>query len=162
MKIIIFAALWVIASAAYSGQIYKWVDEKGVVNYTPYPPPANIKKVEEKKIGGNSIQTGDIPYSVKQAVKNFPLTLYVTNCGEVCDKARAYLKKRGAPFTEKNPQQQDEVENFKKLTDGGMEVPLLLVGSLKTLKGFLASEWDSALDQAGYPSAPPTTPAAAP
>jgi hypothetical protein len=47
----------------------------------------------------------------------------------------------------------DEVENFRKLTGGGMEVPFLLVGQLKTIKGYQAPEWDAALDQAGYPSA---------
>ncbi len=158
MKTMVFAALLAVAGIAYGGQVYKWVDEKGVVNYTPYPPPANIKNVEEKKIGGNSIQTGDLPYAVKMAAKDFPLTLYVTSCGELCDKARAYLKKRGVPFTEKNPQQEDEIENFKKLSGGGMEVPVLVVGTLKTLKGFNASDWDAILDQAGYPSATPTAP----
>ena len=45
-----------------------------------------------------------------------------------------------------------------------MEVPLLVVGQLKTVKGYQASEWDSALDQAGYPSAaiPGAKPAATP
>jgi hypothetical protein len=33
-----------------------------------------------------------------------------------------------------------------------VEIPVLQVGQLKTLKGYLASDWDAALDQAGYPS----------
>lgn len=160
------------AAAAQSAEMYRWVDEKGVVNYTPYPPPANIKKVEQKKLGGGGpAPAGDLPYGLQQPVKNFPVTLYVTNCGEACNNARAHLNKRGVPFTEKNPTQQDETEAFKKLTGGGMEVPLLVVGQLKTVKGFLASEWDAALDAAGYPSTavpgfkpaatPPAQPAAA-
>ena len=163
----ILAAL-AITALAHGAEVYRWVDEKGVVNYTRDPPPANIKKVEQKKFGGNTVQTSETPYSVQQASKNFPVTLYATaDCGEPCKAARGHLDKRGVPYTEKNPAtptSAEEFESFKKLTGGGMEVPLLLVGQLKALKGYLASEWDSALDQAGYPSAavPGTKPAAKP
>jgi len=156
------------AALAHGAEVYRWVDEKGVVNYTPYPPPANIKKVEQKKFSSNTVQTSETPYNVQQAVKTFPVTLYATpDCGEPCKVGRAHLDKRGIPYTEKNPAtpaSPEEFENFKKMTGGGMEVPLLLVGQLKMLKGYLASEWDSALDQAGYPSAaiPGTKPAAKP
>jgi glutaredoxin len=163
----ILAALG-IAALAHGAEVYRWVDEKGVVNYTPYPPPANIKKVEQKKFNSNTVQTSEAPYTVQQAVKTFPITLYATpDCGEPCKAGRAHLDKRGIPYSEKNPAtpaSPEEYESFKKMTGGGMEVPLLLVGQLKTLKGYLASEWDSALDQAGYPSTaiPGTKPAAKP
>ncbi len=164
MKTWMFLTLMGIAAVAHSAEMYRWVDEKGVVNYTPYPPPANIKNVEQIRIGGSTIQTSDTPYSVQQATKNFPVTLYVTDCGDLCNNARAHLKKRGIPYTEKNPQNPDEIEGFKKLTGGGMEVPLLVVGQLKTIKGHQAPEWDAALDQAGYPSTaiPGAKPAATP
>ena len=157
-----------LASLAHGAEVYRWVDEKGVVNYTPYPPPANVKKVEQKKFTSNTVQTSEAPYNVQQATKNFPVTLYATaDCGEPCKTARAHLDKRGIPYAEKNPAKPastEEFESFKKLTGGGMEVPLLLVGQLKTLKGYLATEWDTALDQAGYPSAaiPGAKPAAKP
>jgi hypothetical protein len=40
----------------------------------------------------------------------------------------------------------------------------LIVGQLKTVKSFLASEWDAALDAAGYPGSalPGAKPAAKP
>jgi len=164
MKTWAFLTLMGIAAVAHCAEMYRWVDEKGVVNYTPYPPPANIRKVEQKNLGGNAVQTSETPYSVQLAVKNFPVTLYITDCGDLCNNARAHLKKRGIPYAEKNPQNPDEIEAFKKLTGGGMEVPLLVVGQLKTIKGFQASEWDAALDQAGYPSTvlPGAKPAAIP
>ncbi len=154
MKQILFFLLLLVAGAACAGDMYRWVDENGVVNYTPYPPPANIKNVEQKKLVNSTIQTSGASYGMQQATKNFPVTLYVTDCGEPCNSARAHLKIRGIPYTEKNPQSPDEVENFKKLTGGGLGVPLLLVGNLKTLKGYLASEWDGTLDAAGYPNTP--------
>jgi hypothetical protein len=39
------AALLVLAPAAHA-EIYKWVDDKGVVNYTSTPPPENRKSVK--------------------------------------------------------------------------------------------------------------------
>lgn len=176
MKTWTFLTLLACAALAHGAEMYRWVDEKGVVNYTPYPPPPNIKKVEQKKFGGNTnaVQTSDTPYSVQLATKNFPLTFYSTaECGEPCKMAKAHLDKRGVPYTEKNPSKPaspQEFEDFKKMTGGGMEVPLLQVGGLKLIKGYLASEWDGTLDQAGYPSTilpgakpgakPPATPPA--
>jgi glutaredoxin len=171
MRFPAFLMLMAVSAFACGADMYRWVDEKGVVNYTPYPPPPNIRKVEAKKLGDaakNTPAPTDAPYSVQLAAKNFPVTFYSTpDCGDACKTARAYLDKRGVPYADKNPSRPaapQDFEEFKKLTGGGLEVPLLQVGQLKTLKGFLASEWDSALDAAGYPaSAPPgTKPAAKP
>ncbi len=168
MKSFIILALIGIAAGAHAAQNYEWVDEKGVKQYTQQPPPPHIKQVQQRRVGGNVVETSGPSYSLQQAVKNFPVTLYVTECGELCTSARAHLSKRGIPYTEKNPQKQEDTEEFKKLTGGGMEVPLLVVGQLKTLKGYLATDWDAALGQAGYPSTAvpgaksPATPAAQP
>ena len=86
---------------------------------------------------------------MQQAVKKFPVTLYEYDCGELCNNARNFLAKRGVPYSEKNPQQPAEQEVFKQLTNGGMEIPLLLIGK-QTIKGFQEGEWNSALDAAGY------------
>lgn len=135
------------AATASAAQLYRWVDEKGNVEWRDTPPPANAKKVEQRSMGGNTIETSTLPYSVQQAVRNFPVTLWTFDCGEPCTKARAHLTKRGVPYTERNAQKESEA--LKKLT-GGLEVPVLLVGS-RQLKGYLESDWDSALDSAGYP-----------
>jgi hypothetical protein len=132
-------------------QVYVWTDEYGNREYRDTPPPPGARNVERRKVGISTIQTSELPYSVRQAVKNFPVTLWVFSCGGVCDNARAHLLRRGVPHTEKNPQA--EREAFEKLT-GGVEVPVLYVGT-SLLKGYLASEWDAALDVAGYPRTPP-------
>jgi glutaredoxin len=162
MKIFIFVALFGIMTGAWAAQFYEWVDEKGVKQYTQQPPPPNIKHVQQRRHGSNVIETSGPSYSLQQATKNFPVTLYITDCGDLCKTARAHLTKRGIPHSEKNPQKEEEMPAFKKLTGGSMEVPLLVVGQLKTVKGYQASEWDAALDAAGYPSAavPSSKPAA--
>jgi glutaredoxin len=132
----------------HAAQLYRWVDEKGNVEWRDTPPPATAKKVEQRSISTSTIPASDLPYSLQQAVKNFPVTLWATDCGELCDRARAHLKRRGVPHTERNPQ--SDFAAFKKAAGGGSEVPLLFVGSTR-LKGYSQSEWDSALDIAGYP-----------
>jgi glutaredoxin len=145
---ILTIALAMLALPASAAQLYRWVDEKGRVEWRDTPPPPNAKKVEQRKISTGTIQPDELPYSLQQSVKNFPVTLWVTNCGDVCDKARAHLTRRGVPHTERNPQ--SEIEEFKKFTGGSLEVPQLMVGSNR-LKGYLESSWDAALDFAGYP-----------
>ncbi|MDB5810874.1 MAG: glutaredoxin-like protein [Betaproteobacteria bacterium] len=158
MKFYACIALMGAAALAHGGDMYRWVDEKGVVNYTPFPPPANIRNVEPKKLGDSGkAQVSEAPYSVQLAVKNFPLTFYTTTaCGEPCKAARAHLDRRGAPYTEKdpsNPSSPKEFEDFTKMSGGNPQVPFLSVGQLKNLQGYSAAEWDSTLDAAGYPSA---------
>ena len=152
-RIAFLAALAILAAApASAAQLYRWVDDKGNVEYRDTPPPSSAKKVETRSIsGGPSVDTGGLPFSVQQAVKNFPVTLWITNCGASCDQARAHLTRRGVPYTEKDPQA--DVEAFQKLT-GGLEVPVLYVGTNK-IKSYLESEWDAALDTAGYPRVAP-------
>lgn len=163
MKSLVIVVLLGLVTMAHAAQVYEWVDEKGVKQYTQQPPPPDVKNVQQKRFGANVVETSGPTYSLQQAARNFPVTLYVTDCGDPCAKARAHLAKRGIPFTEKNPQKEEEFENFKKLSGGGMGVPLLVIGGLRTLNGYLASEWDAALDQARYPSAavPGAKPAAA-
>lgn len=140
-------ALCAVSGALVAAELYRWVDEKGNVEYRDTPPPPTAKKVERRRAGGSVIETTDLPYSVQQAARNFPVTLWITNCGAPCDQARAHLARRGVPYTEKDPQ--GDVESFTKLT-GGTDIPVLYVGSTR-VKGYLESEWDAVLDAVGYP-----------
>ncbi|MGQ0751922.1 MAG: glutaredoxin domain-containing protein [Betaproteobacteria bacterium] len=141
-------AFVMLAMPLHAAQLYRWVDEKGNVEWRDTPPPATAKKVEQRSISASTIPTSELPYSLQQAVKNFPVTLWATDCGELCDRGRAHLKRRGVPYTERDPR--TDFEAFKKAAGGGGEVPFLLVGNTR-LKGYFEAEWDSALDIAGYP-----------
>ncbi|HUP93082.1 MAG TPA: DUF4124 domain-containing protein, partial [Solimonas sp.] len=105
MKVLPFAALAAALAAGPLGaaQLYRWVDEKGGVEYRDTPPPPNAKKVERRDMSGNTIETSALPYSVQLAVKNHPVTLWSYDCGDPCIKARAHLARRGIPFTERSP-----------------------------------------------------------
>ncbi|HSE01942.1 MAG TPA: glutaredoxin domain-containing protein [Burkholderiales bacterium] len=150
-RIVLGMVLLAASGAVLAAQLYRWVDEMGNVEYRDTPPPASAKKVETRSVRGGTVETPALPYSVQQAVLNFPVTLWNSDCGAPCDQARAHLARRGVPHTEKDPQ--TDFESFKKLT-GGLDVPVLFVGANR-IKGYLEGEWDAALDIAGYPSTPP-------
>lgn len=146
------------AQSAQAGTMYRWVDDAGNVHYTDQPPPQNIKDVQEKKLAAPAQGSGQTPYATQAAARNFPVTLYMNNCGEVCSRAREHLSKRGIPFSEKDPTDPQIAEALLKLT-GSMEVPVLVVGKASPIKGYSPESWDAALDVAGYPKAAAAKPA---
>jgi len=155
-KITLILLCSALAWTAGAAEMYRWVDKDGKVHYTDSPPPPTARRVEEKRLGGNSSVTGgDLPYATQLAAKNFPVTLYVSDCGEPCTQARQHLAKRGIPYTPKNPTaSQTDAEALTKLV-GNPQVPVLVVGKTPPLKGYEAGSWDAALDAAGYPKSKP-------
>jgi hypothetical protein len=137
-------------SSLWAAQLYRWIDERGNVEWRDTPPPPGARQIEQRKVSGNTIETSTLPYSVQQAIKNHPVTLWTVDCGEPCSKATAHLARRGVPHTVRNARK--EPEALEKAT-GGRDVPVLSVGS-QLLKGYLESSWDAALDSAGYPHTP--------
>jgi hypothetical protein len=157
--------LFALACSLVHADLYRWVDAEGKTHYSDDPPPSDIKQVEKKKVNGGKPGDAPLPYSLQQAVKNFPVTLYTSQCGAACTSARELLAKRGIPYTEMDATNGTVQIELKKLTGGTVEVPVLKVGSDAT-KGFEEGRWNSALDVAGYPQTalikpqPPTKPAA--
>lgn len=135
-------------------QVYRWVDADGRVQYSDQPPPPGTKNVQEKNVGGNSIQNNDLSLVAQDAQKKNPVTIYTSECGEACDAAKAYLNKRGIPHTVVDPTRSLELNKKFKEETGGAVVPVMKVGE-KRLSGWNESSWASSLDAAGYPKTPP-------
>ncbi len=150
MKLSLGAALFAFAIAALAQQ-YRWVDEKGRVQYTDTPPPPSARNVQKKNFQGNSV--GAQPsYALSRAAREAPVKLYTHPlCKEQCDLARNVLTKRGVPFSEVVANDADKMEELKKVS-GGTGVPVLVVGEHveMTVSG---EAYNRALDLAGYPSA---------
>src|SRR3990172_11649826 len=81
MKSFVIVVLLGLATVAHAAQVYEWVDEKGVKQYTQQPPPPNVKNVTQKRLTTSVVETRGPSYSMQQAMKNFPVTLYITDCG---------------------------------------------------------------------------------
>lgn len=141
--------------SAQSASLYRWVDTDGKVHYSEQPPPPSAaRKIEEKTLGTAPTDDSQLPYASRLAAKNFPVTLYNSECGEACTKAREHLTQRGVPFNEKNAGTAEVQAELKKLI-GALEVPVLAVGTVTRLKGYEAGAWNTALDEAGYPKSVP-------
>lgn len=140
-----------VCSARADG-LYRWVDRAGKVHYSDVPVEG--VQAEEVKISiPPAADDADLPYETRRARENFPVTLYVAdNCSEPCQKARDFLNMRGIPFTEKNLKSKEEINAFKQMS-GGENIPALAIGK-SWLIGFLAEQWGSELDFAGYPNNP--------
>ncbi len=144
--LLIAAALAV--STAQADKLYRWVGKDGSVSYQDRPPPADAGSVQEKDLSPRS-GASDTSEGTDVARK-FPEVLYsVTKCSS-CDEARAYLKKRHIPFSEKNVSTNLSLQ--KELVDkvGQLAVPTISVGS-KVMNGYVQSLLAGELDQAGYP-----------
>ncbi|MEO8009403.1 MAG: glutaredoxin family protein [Betaproteobacteria bacterium] len=170
MKRWVLIPVLLLACVAARADFYRWVDAAGEIHYSDQPPPANVKQFEKIKASGGKPADPPLPYVLQVAVKNFPVTLYVSECGDACTSARDLLAKRGIPYTEMDATDAAAQEELKILTGGPVEVPLLKVGR-EALRGFEEDGWNTSLDAAGYPRtamiAPrppnkPTKPAAAP
>lgn len=149
-RVLVFAVAAVLAGGAYAQQ-YRWIDEKGRVQYTDTLPPASAKSVQKKNFKGNSVgaQPG---FALDRAAREAPVTLYTHPiCKEQCQLARDVLAKRGVPFTEVVATEADKVEQLKKVS-GTDAVPVLVVGDYVE-RTISPETYNRALDRAGYPSA---------
>jgi glutaredoxin len=141
-----------LAPAHAQQQIRCWTNDSGSRECSDMPPPANAKAVNEVRGRTGRIE-GQESFTQRQAVERFPVTLWSNDCGEPCTSARKLLASRGVPFTDRNPSLPSQQEEFKKLTKGQMQVPLLIIGT-STLVGFEEGPWNATLDAAGYSRVP--------
>ncbi|MEP7083187.1 MAG: glutaredoxin family protein [Betaproteobacteria bacterium] len=146
-------ALFIAVHAAAQQQLFRYVDNQGRVVYSDTAPPPDAKGVQKKKLGGNFIETSELPYALQVAQQRNPVTLYSGPCGPLCEQARALLNRRGVPYRDVDPSQPGEMQKMKLVT-GDQAVPVLTIGSAITIKGFEEAKWQAALDQAGYPKTP--------
>ena len=151
---------WLVAALALAFSLpagaqkaYRWVDAEGRVTYSDRPPPPGAAKAESRNLRGSVVETSDPPFAVKQAAKDFPVTLYAADKCEACDAARSLLQKRGVPFNEITVADAASIEELKRIS-GGDRVPVMKVGN-NVIKSYEPGQYNSALDLAGYPQSVP-------
>ena len=154
MKMIAFCllSLLFLVTNSTAQNLYRWVDAEGKVHYSDQPPPKEIKKVGQPKLGTSTIETSDLPFETKRAAENYPVVLYFSDdCKTPCDTGKDFLSKRGIPFQQKNIVSDEDAADFKKLFNSdSILLPAISFGSQKT-QGFQSNAWNNLLDIAGYP-----------
>lgn len=147
LVVLVFVLCW---SGVVVADTYRWEDADGNVYYSDMPPPAGATNIQRGRRAGDAA-AAPLPYELQLPVRNFPVTLYVTDCGDACDQARALLIERGIPHTLLDATKPDVQQAMKALPDGRLEVPLMTVGKIVRW-GFQTERWNDALDTAQYPS----------
>lgn len=141
-----------LASTLAAGETYRWVDPQGRTVFSDTPPPGRARDVSRS--GGAGQNADGLPYAVRRAAENYPVTLYTSaNCISECKQARDFLNERGIPFSEKMLQTQEDIDDLKKLL-GEASVPSLKVGK-QPFRGYEPAAYGNLLDLAGYPKSAP-------
>ncbi|MGE5471088.1 MAG: DUF4124 domain-containing protein [Bacteroidota bacterium] len=148
----LFILCLVVGSAVATAETYRWVDPAGRTVFSDTPPPGKAKAVA--KIGESNENPDALPFAVKRAVDNFPVTLYTSpDCVAECKQARDLLNGRGVPFSEIMLNKPEDFEELKKLI-GDAFVPSLKVGK-QSMRGYESVGYHNLLDLAGYPKTAP-------
>lgn len=149
-KLLFALLLTCLFGQAYASALYKWVDEDGNVSYHDRPPPAGSEFVlQSTNLKYGDMEEDDEIEARENALKKFPVTLYVIQKCASCDLARNYLKKKNISFKEKDVgSDQKASDELVKLT-GGKAVPTVRIGE-QTVRGFEQGEINQKLSKAGY------------
>ena len=154
---LILATLLVVALPA-SAQ-YRWTGPDGRVNYGDAPPAEakNLSRIDGRARSEPGDPTAGLPFELRKAMTSLPITLYTApDCGP-CELARAWLRRRGAPYQEIVIDTGADVEELKRRL-GATSVPVMTLGRAPHV-GFNEGAWSAALSAAGYPAQivlPPT------
>ena len=157
------SVLLLLAAAAAQAQTYRWVDEKGRVQFGDSPPasakgtkPAAGAPSPAAPTAATTASAAPaeqpVPFEVQRLLKDFPVTLYTAPiCKQPCEGVRALLNQRGIPFNEVQVWTEDTLNQLKTASRGD-NVPALTVGR-SAVTGFDTPRINALLDSAGYPAA---------
>jgi glutaredoxin len=143
------ATLLALASPA-ANALFKVVGPDGKVTYTDRPPASTEGRAMPVNRETGSASDPALPFALRQVASRFPATLYTSSdCGDACSLARAWLVRRGVPFSERIASSPEEREAWTRIV-GGSETPTLQVGG-QWLRGFTPAAWEETVEVAGYP-----------
>ncbi len=126
--------------------VAKCLDPSGTVTYMDKCPPGSTKEGDYRILGIGGI---DEPTLEEISAQN-PIVLYTVPDCDACDLVRNTLDTRNLPYTEKDVQDNAEMQDELKAVSGGLTVPAMLIGT-SVSTGYNRSAIDNQLEQAGYP-----------
>lgn len=123
-------------------------DEQGNRTFESTCPPGTTL-IEEKKIptGESTPVTAEAEEKAATTLSGTPVLYYIPEC-EPCDEVREFFQLRQIAITEKNVNDDIEVQNELKELRGSLKVPATVIGE-KVITGYNRSELIEALESAG-------------
>jgi glutaredoxin len=161
---IVFFLILIITGLA-SADIYKWVDEDGVVHISDTPPEdvapnENAESITPSKSGPDAnphpprkkaTLTQKLLNIFQKKPKNRTspkVELYTTSWCPYCERARDFFRSRGIPFTEYDIEKDRSAAARKNRLDKRNGVPFVVING-RGLHGYSAEAYERALE--GYP-----------
>lgn len=137
-------------SALPASAQYRWVDADGRVNYGDQPPSdaRNLTRIDPRGASRDDPATA-LPFELRRAMAQYPVTLYTAENCPGCDSARLYLRRRGVPYQELVVETVEEADEMKRRV-GVDAVPVMALGRTPSI-GFNEAVWAKSLDAASYP-----------
>jgi glutaredoxin len=139
--VILSFALFSLVNVQAAVKIVECEDEKGNRSFQKICPP-NSTMIGEKKLstGAGSADTSNV---------NINAILYSIPDCEACDEIKEFLGSRNIPITEKNVNDNIELQNELTELTGALKVPTTVIGE-EVLTGYSRSKFLSILEAAGY------------
>ena len=69
--ILLLGCLAILSLDAQAGELYRWMDSKGVMHYSDTPPPKS-EQAEIKKISNSEGSDEGLSFETRRAKQNFP------------------------------------------------------------------------------------------
>jgi glutaredoxin len=150
--IALFLALSVLAVPNQGiSEIYKWVDENGVVTFKDTPPPTGVKAsifVTNDTLLGDSTQKGfndKINQTTQNTVKSYPnVEIYSSKWCPTCKMAINYLNSKSIKYTKYDIDEDKAANERLESKYHQNSIPFTIIGNVKIL-GFSRQRFDSAL-----------------
>jgi glutaredoxin-like YruB-family protein len=145
-------------------EMYRWVDDKGVITFKDYPPPVSKKRKKVKVYSDTGFDSAPPPQSTSEPSSrnnkrseakpsqpapskderfNGTVEIYVTEWCGYCKKAIAYMRSRNIPFVAYDIEK-DSSAKQRHADLGGRGVPLIIIGNNK-MSGFSPETLESYL-----------------
>lgn len=144
-------------------EIYKWVDENGVIHFRDSPPHSIAPSVKIETIPVHEYDYQDIRHSEPEVRKNnrgsnttssipsqsairksAQVELYTTSWCFYCKKAREFFRSKGIPFTEYDIEKDKKAARRKRKLDKSGGVPFAVING-KGIHGFSKAAYERAL-----------------
>ena len=144
-KISIFAIMVLFSSNLASAvNIVECVDEQGGRSFQKTCPPGSTQ-IGEKKLKTNKSNTE----KTSSNNVNIQATLYLIPDCEACDEIKEFLGTRNIGITEKDVNDNLELQNELTELAGALKVPTTIIGD-EIITGYSRSKFLAALEAAGY------------
>jgi glutaredoxin len=121
---------------------YRWVDSEGRTIISRKPPPKGTRELSRQTLPQRETHSTEVRRS--EPSRSPQVELYITSWCPACQKARAYLQRRGIPFKAYDVEKDPGAARRKKMIDPREGVPLAVINGQKIL-GFSAGAYQRAL-----------------